>query len=158
MLAQWVVLSGILYSGTDRLASGPGESWCREGFLSQTNYPINFTSAICLCRLAHHFMVGWGHIMSAVSTPSHVPPSWGVVKLYVRGVRELSIPIFSPITFVNAGVLGIYYRYNSMTVETFGNSNASLPPAFVLPFFPSLSTLARFPLPPSLAHHASIPE
>ena len=64
--------------------------------------------------------------MSAVSTPSHVPPSWGVVKLYVRGVRELSIPIFSPITFVNAGVLGIYYRYNSMTVETSGNSNASL--------------------------------
>ena len=122
---------------------------------SQTNYPINFTSAICRYRLAHHFTTEWKQIISVVSGPSWVVMI--LMKLYVRRAEELRIPILSPITFVDAGVLRIYYIC-PMMVEAPGNSNASLSPAFVFSFFPSRPTLARFPLSSSLAHNASVSE
>ena len=71
------------------------------------------------------------------------------MKLYVQGAGELGIPILSPIPFVDAGVLGIYYRYAlGLWKHPEIRMPASLPPLLFLLSIPS-HTSSLFP--PSLA-------
>ena len=80
--------------------------------------------------------------------------------LYVRGAGELGISTLSPIAFVDAGALGIYYRYDMLYDDgsIWRFKCQPLPRLHSLLLFIPFPPLARFPLPPSLAHHAPIPE